>query len=117
MTGDFIGVHAATLELRPEMWNNLRARIPVRPELRGYAGWFQGWLGNRRLAALGGLAATAAMVLGLWGYIAHRESQRSLERYMREYVQQRETMNGRLDNPFVVSEPTSFENPFRSREQ
>jgi anti-sigma factor RsiW len=116
-TGDFIGAHSVTLEPRPEMWNNLRARIPVRPEVRGYPDWFQTWLGNRRLAALGSLVATAALVLGLWGYIAHRESQRSLERYMREYVQQRETMDGRLDNPFVVSQQISFDNPFRSGEQ
>lgn len=110
--GEFVRRHAVMLEPRPEIWNNLRARIALRPEAGPARSWLAGWLWNRRLAAAG---AAAAVVLGVWGYVAHRESRRSLERYMMEYIQQRETVAGAVENPFVL--PPEFENPFRPEEQ
>ena len=135
---EFVIAHAATLESGPELWNNLRARIAALPEPLGSRGLFDLWFGRRWLAAAAGVAAAAVMTAGLWGYLSYRESQRALERYMWQYVQERESelaltsfnaamrrspgsrdMDGitLMENPFSITQPVAFDNPFRSGER
>jgi len=125
----FVGERVATLEPGPQLWNNLRARITALPAEPGPAWMIGGWPANRWLAALGGLAAAAAVVAALWGYLGYRESERSLQRYMASYIEQRGAIlepasvfrsDAAIDpliNPFARMQTESFENPFRSEER
>ncbi len=86
--------------------------MALRPEAGPARARLAGWLWNRRLATVG---AAAAVILGAWGYMARRESRRSLERYMMEYIQQREEVTEAVENPFALQ--PDLENPFRPEER
>jgi anti-sigma factor RsiW len=136
--GAFINRHASNLEPNPEMWNNLRIRIAALPEAPSPRGLFERWFSRGYAAAWAGIAAAAVLAVGFWGYSGYRDSRESLDNYMQQYVQERQfqealvwantgipptaVMDGgfpgaRLENPFVVAQPKTFDNPFRSEVQ
>lgn len=84
-------VHA--VELRPEVWQGVRARISAMeapaPGL-GLLGFIEM---HRRATAAAALIATVAVVIGLWDYVRYEQSQKQLDQYMNAYIQQREAQN------------------------
>jgi anti-sigma factor RsiW len=80
--GEFVEAHSLSLEPPSHLWNNLRGRIGSLPEQRAVPGLFQSWFGQRWLAAAASVAAAAAIVLGIWGYLGYRQSEQSLQEYM-----------------------------------
>ncbi len=124
--------HATAVEVSPEIWRNVKARISQLPAPA--ESWFEMIFGRRWLAAV----VTTALVLtmGTWGYIRYQDSERALARYMSEYIrerdQQEQVYRARMerggqdlfqsaqehpetaDNPFVVVHYSPNENPFRS---
>jgi hypothetical protein len=135
--GEFVEAHALSLEPPSHLWNNLRGRIGGMPEQKAFPGLLQSWFAQRWLPAAASLAAAAAIVLGIWGYLGYRQTERSLQNYMASYIQQRESELRRPaadagfegvfrtaafesaapHNPFAESESVSFDNPFRSGER
>jgi anti-sigma factor RsiW len=131
-----VAAHARQLEPAPELWNNLRARVAEMPAPGGSPGLFRFLVVNRWAAALTTLAATAALAVGLWGYLQHKQGDIALETDFNQYVQSRmvteqlhgiqlmEAQNAPLDgeflgpvtleNPFAGARQVSFTNPFRS---
>jgi anti-sigma factor RsiW len=125
---DFIESHRNDLEPRPQSWNLVRARISSSgafPPHRFPA------LGRWRIATAA-LALMAALALG---YMQYQQIQRrDLDRYMSQYIHEREaraqarsipTATGvpgigmpYPDNPFAeVKVITTADNPFRSEER
>ncbi len=133
----FVESHAPELELRPQVWHNVRARISTAPAPARLEGLLDLILGRRWLAAI----ATVALLvtIGTWGYLRHQESQKQLSRYMAEYIQTREMQEQREharssqtpitvadagndrsesdNNPFVVVQFSPDENPFKSEDR
>lgn len=123
-TVNFVESHNCILEPRIGSWNLVRARIiaeqPVSPS--GFWGF------NRWRFAMATLAIVAAFALG---YLQYQQTQRkNLDRYISEYVQEREAQrkthlgligadfgsrseNLSGDNPFVSIKATVAGNPFR----
>lgn len=136
-TGEFVEAHALSLEPPSHLWNNLRGRIGSLPEERAAPGLFQSWFAQRWLAAAASLAVAASIMLGIWGYLAYRQSERSLQGYMSSYIQQRESErsvpaaqagfegvfravasgSAASPNPFAELQSVSINNPFRSGER
>lgn len=122
------------LEPAPEIWNGLRTRIISMPTASDSPGGFFSFITmNRWITAAATLAATVALALALWGYVQYQNSRQELERYMSEYIQARDMQERMLqiqdagaggvdnagyarfpENPFAVTKPASFTNPFRS---
>jgi anti-sigma factor RsiW len=134
----FMEFHLQDLELRPESWHDVRARITVLPVPVRPGGIRQLWSDRRWLTAAA-LAASMAMTIGLWSYWGHQRSERELQRYMSEYIQARK-IQGQIDhrrraefeyapvsidsgytesaeNPFAAVVISTMDNPFRSEDQ
>ncbi len=133
-SAELVESHATALEVRPDIWHNVHAHLSQLPVPVPSEGWIQLIFGRRWLSA----AAAAALVLtmGTWGYYRYQESEKALGRYMAEYVKARDQQeqvyraregNGGMDlsqpipghpeaaeNPFVVVQFSSDDNPFRS---
>lgn len=136
-SAELVESHAPGLEVRPEIWHNVQAHISQLPAPAPSLGWFQLIFGHRWLTA----ATVAALVftMGTWGYFRYHESERSLARYMAEYIrvrdQQEQVYNAgaenkeanlprsvpghaeSADNPFVVVQFSPDDNPFRSEDR
>jgi len=123
---DFVLSHIRSLEPGPEIWNNLRARMASAPAPARGAASLRWWPVKPPPAAWAGIAASAALALGIWGYWAHRESERALELYMRQYIELRDSQSDSREdefsfrpaqNPFANLHSVSLENPFRTDER
>ncbi len=124
-------VHSNTRQLEPrlETWNSVRAQIAASQRIASP---------SRFLGANRWLIATAALLilagLGL-GYMQYQQIQRrSLERYMAQYIREREAHkqvqpffadmktkshaeNPHANNPFIEIQATPSYNPFRSEDR
>ena len=123
----FVDSHLLELNPRPELWTSVRSRIAVIEVSPRSTGFLELLLANRWLTATAALAATLLLTLGALEY-QRRRSDEAFQQYMTEQIEIRKlqderpqpdfhfsdpTSQGR-DNPFlVVSEETSFGNPFR----
>ncbi len=137
LSARFVETHARELQMRPESWNIVRARIST---LQAPApGLFHLLMSNLWWSTAATALATTVLALGFWGYMRHVESQRDLTHYMSQYIQAREeqeqihqitpiesdssaTDAGALhpeyvNNPFVTVKSSADMNPFRSEEQ
>ncbi len=137
LSARFVETHARELQMRPESWNLVRARIAALPAPA--PGLFQWLTSNLWWSSAVTALATAALALGFWGYMHHIESQRDLTHYMSEYIQAREEQEQThritplesdssaadagvlhpeyVNNPFVTVRSSADMNPFRSEEQ
>lgn len=129
---EFIESHVHELEPRPEAWNLVRARISVNPEAPSAFHFFA--LKRWRIAMA--TAALALVASGL-GYLQYQQNQKkTLEKYVSQYIQEREARwqanavlantplgtgfaeaNPYADNPFLEIKATVSDNPFRSEDQ
>jgi anti-sigma factor RsiW len=127
-TTEFVESHNCKLEPDAASWNLVRARIAAQ-KIAPSPGF---WILNRRRLALATLAilATFATV-----FIQHEQTQRkNLDKYISEYVQQREDQlkaqpvdtwgdinspaeNPYAGNPFIKIKATTADNPFRSEDR
>ncbi len=116
--GDFVESHSRTLDPRPESWNMVRARIyQDAPETAPRVWLVRRW---RPVMATAGLLAALAM-----GYVQYTHiQQQSLDRYISQYIREREArqMQSQNDNPyaynpFIEIHATAAENPFRSEDR
>lgn len=129
----FVEAHSHNLELSPDMWNNLRARVVPMP-VPGQAGALSFLRAkNRWLSAAAAIAAAILLAVGVSSYIDHLEEQREIQQYMSDYISKREkeeqiarirsndlqsnetkaTEFIELENPFGSTRSVSFQNPFR----
>jgi anti-sigma factor RsiW len=135
----FVEIHAAELQIRPEIWNNVRARISTLEAPATSPGVFHWLTVNPWWSAATAVVAMAVLALGLWSYSSHQRAQRELVQYMTQYIQARDAQEqalqassaGRaqpgtevgvfhteyMDNPFVTVEANADRNPFRSEDQ
>ncbi len=131
--------HLKELEPRPEIWNNLTAKIAVSQTVSRSAAMLRFFVPYRWTYAVAALAASVIMAVGVWGIWSHQQSERIVQQYMREYVQRRDveeqakrdkstdTQAGTRTadavhseysgNPFVEVSAEEFDNPFRSEAQ
>jgi anti-sigma factor RsiW len=111
--GAFVASHNHELELRPESWNLVRARIHEPTIAAPSRFWGFHW---RQITI-----ATAAVVAALsLGYMQHRQIQRQdLDRYITQYVREREAQIRvqAENNPFMEVNSVFEGNPFRSEDQ
>lgn len=124
-------------ELRPELWQNIEARISKMDPPVTNPGLF-GLMEVHRWLTAGAVATMAAVVFGVWGYVRYEQSQKQLERYMNTYIQEREaqrpisfpdmpsgqnpeftpaSMREGDRNPFVEVQPIFYSNPFSAETQ
>jgi anti-sigma factor RsiW len=131
-----IAANVQEIELPPEIWYNVRARIGDRPaSLRG-AGWLELLFGRRWLVAA---TAAIALTVGIWGYYRYLSTQQELHQYMTQYISERDRQEqailsrpdpaaldeaygvaGSIEtarNPFSVVNFSPEENPFRSEDR
>ena len=116
--GDFVESNSRVLDPRPESWNMVRARIYQEiPESSS-----RDWMSQRWRFAIAALAVLAAFVIGYGQYI--HIQQRNLDRYISQYVRERETHrtqaqndNPETYNPFIEVKAPVSENPFRSEDR
>jgi hypothetical protein len=131
----FIESHIKEIPLKPEIWNNVKARLSTE-EIRQHAGFSSFWLWNWPKVTATAFAAVSVMAFGFWGYLHYEESQENLRHYMNEYVTVRDAQLQKLgmstafasaspqttgilhleetDNPFAEPLTDSYHNPFRS---
>jgi anti-sigma factor RsiW len=127
-TVEFVESHNRELEPRNGSWNLVRARITADAAVRPSGFWDL----NRRWAAVAAVVLLTAMALG---YMQYQQMQRrNLDRYMTEYMHQREVQikaqpvlagtgilaqdeNPYADNPFVEIKASVANNPFRSEDR
>jgi len=125
----FVKSHPGELEVRPEMWNLVRARISARPEFPSLFRFLAP--GRWRYA----MAAVAVAVVFALGYIHYQQVQRkSLDQYISRYLQERQTRmpsppafadfraslgsgDSRAYNPFADLKDNLTDNPFRSEDR
>jgi anti-sigma factor RsiW len=128
---EFIESHVHDLEPRPEAWNLVRARISANPPSPSAFHLFA--LKRWRVAM-----ATTALALAVSGlaYLQYQQNQeKTLERYVSQYIQERQARwqapvlantepgtdfdetNPYADNPFLEIKATVSDNPFRSEDQ
>jgi anti-sigma factor RsiW len=131
-----IDSHAGVAQLRPEVWQNVRARISAMEAPvpgRGFLGFLEL---HRWTAAAAMLLVVAAVALGVWSYLRYEQSQKELQDYMNAYIQQRGAQDAgstasvlkardsqgpavpRIygNNPFVQADETEPINLFRTEE-
>lgn len=126
---EFVQSHPRELEVRPEIWNLVRARISGRPESPSL---FRFLAPARWRYAIAAAVVTVVFALG---YIQYQQVQRkSLDRYISRYLQQRQTRmpsppaftdfraslgSGDSDayNPFADLKDNLTDNPFRSEDR
>ncbi len=126
---NLIDAHIHKLELRPESWNAVKAKISTYQDAT--SPWQHLMMGRWRIAA----AAFAIMVALILGYTQYRQIQRrNLERYIAQYIEEREAYrhaqpvstdlgtdsyvrNPYIQNPFLEVRPVSFANPFRTEDR
>jgi hypothetical protein len=132
--------HSGALELDPEIWNNLRARIAEMPAPGDSSGLFRFLVVNRWTTAAATLAATVILSLGLWIYVQYQASEREFQLFVKEYIQTRSAaeqvhslqlleaaeknpfnLEGTglitTENPFADPRTPEITNPFRSEER
>jgi anti-sigma factor RsiW len=124
-TARFIRTHRGDLEVRPEIWHSIRARIsaPAKAPLP-----FRFPVPGRWRAAMAAVAASAVFVFGYMQY--QHVQRRSLELYISRYMQERQAHrpspavfmdfraglhggDSRPYNPFADSMDRVTDNPFR----
>jgi hypothetical protein len=131
-----ITVHVHEIDPAPETWHQLRARLVEMPPPTGSFGLFRFLILYRWVTAVGTVAATLLLAVGIWGFIDYRHSQSELQSYMNDYMQMR-NINERLhilavtepaspiestgaftlENPFTEMRPVALTNPFRVEER
>ncbi len=135
----FVANHSREVELRPQVWQKVSARVAESPEPQ--AAWsILEFLGGRRLALLGSAITLALLLMaGGWGVLKYRETERALVQYMadcihvRDAQEEAETAQQNIisqdsqetaeietdaqDNPFSSVSYDSDDNPFRSEDQ
>lgn len=128
--GDLVRTHHRQLEPHPAGWTKVLAHLDNTGETSRF-GWPAHVLVRWQPVAI---ALTGlGLMIGLWSYQRHVESQRALEHYMIQYVQAREVQEqrhrhpgsqqavtdsahpetGDVENPFVLVRQTTEGNPFR----
>jgi anti-sigma factor RsiW len=113
-----IAANVPEIELRPEIWHNVRARVANRPASVQGKGWLEVIIGRRSLAAAA--AAAIALTIGIWGYSRYQSAQQELSQYMNQYIRARDLNEDRIQsarNPFSVVNFSPEENPFRSEDR
>jgi anti-sigma factor RsiW len=128
-TAEFVESHNRALELRSGSWNMVRARITA--DAVAHPSGF--WQLYRRWVAVAAAVLLTAMALGYMQY-QQQTQRKNLDRYMSEYVHQREVQikaqpvlagtgiispgeNPYADNPFVEIKANVADNPFRSEDR
>jgi anti-sigma factor RsiW len=131
-----IAANVPEIELRPEIWHNVRARIEDRPASKRGSGWLELLFGRRWLVAA---TAAIALTVGIWGYYRYLSAQQELHQYMSQYIRERDRqeqailsrpdpavlyepygVGGSIEaarNPFSVVNFSPEENPFRSEDR
>jgi len=139
LSARFVDSHLGEIEIRPQAWNSVRARISSMQATSPTPGLYQWLISNPWWGATATALVTLALTLGLWGYVRHQATQRDLMQYMSQYIQAREAQEqaaqvqvdstGKpasdfevfhpeyVNNPFVTVESTTDTNPFRSEDQ
>ncbi len=128
--GAFCTANAHEVEVDPEIWRSVRARIStleIRPAKRTR---FELLFGRGWVAATATLAAIAVIALTFWTYRSHQIDQQNLQQYMAHYLQTREQQEKAHsvpdlrdvypdypDNPFMTVRATNIDNPFRPEAQ
>jgi anti-sigma factor RsiW len=139
----FLDSRVRTVEPRPEMWQNVRARISVL-EAPAPSDGLTGFIEMHRWATVAaGLIAAVALAAGAWEFISYEQSQKQLRQYMNAYVQERESrdagaspgkfspstgavprspispvaFSGDDSNPFLKVDSIPDGNPFRAEAQ
>ncbi len=120
---DFIESRRNDREPLPESWNLVRARISAEEPVSPF--WFLA--PNRWRVAAAALVIIAASALG---YLQYQQIQKkSLDRYMSQYMQEREApkamhpvtsgpgISPYADNPFIEVKATPVDNPFQSEDR
>lgn len=122
---DFVRSHERNLEVRPETWRLIQARISARPESKSLFDFLAPYRWRLATAAI---VIVAAAALGVFEY--RQVQRRNLDRYISQYVQSRQVhrpsppvfadfdispINGDSHpyNPFAELKDTLTENPFR----
>ncbi len=134
----FVEAHCTDIEIRPEAWNVVRARISAMPSASPAPGLYQWLITNPWWGATATALATVALILGFWGYTRHQAEQKDLTQYMAKYIETREAQekSPRIlvrapggsaveaeihpeyeDNPFVTVSSTADSNPFKPEDQ
>lgn len=111
--GAFVVSHSRELDPRPESWNLVRARI--HESTIDASSRF--WRFNRWRIAMAATAIVAALALG---YAQYRQIQsQNLDRYITQYVQQRDAqISARAENnPFMEVNGIFDGNPFQSEDR
>jgi len=138
-SGRLVESHLPELEPKPEIWNNLTAKIAAAQETKRRGGLLSFCAAHRWKAAAAAIAASVVLATGLWGFWNHQQSEKALRQYMSEYIQKRDShihatrarasdARGETrtadsdhaeysDNPFVEVRAEPFDNPFRSEAQ
>jgi anti-sigma factor RsiW len=124
-TARFVQSHQRELEISPETWRLVRARITAPPESRPLLDFLAPY--RWRLAAA---TAVIAAAVALGAYQFRQVQRRSLDEYISRYVQSRQAhrpappvfadldvrpggRNSRPYNPFAELKDTLTDNPFR----
>ncbi len=139
LSARFVEDHMREIQIRPEVWGRVQARLSAMEAPASTPGLFHWLTANPWWSTAAASIATAALALGLWGYVRHEAAQKDLVRYMTQYIEARDkeeashrspaalhggsTVDGgaaqgvRADNPFVNVNWTGDMNPFRAEGQ
>jgi anti-sigma factor RsiW len=138
-SADFIESHTREIPLKPEIWNNVRARLSTMDVTTPSTAVSLFWQWQRWWVTATAFAATAGLALGFWGYLRYAESQANLRYYMNEYVTSRNVQEQApkvpvtlisdnpgeagiihseyADNPFAEPPANLNANPFHSEDE
>jgi anti-sigma factor RsiW len=131
--------HLQEVEPRPEIWNNLAARIVASQAESSSTGMLRLFIRHRWLTACAALAGAVVLAVGVWGLWNYQQSEQMLRQYMSSYVKERDLQEQAFqsaaadanpefrtadvqhleytDNPFVEVSDEEFQNPFHSEAQ
>jgi anti-sigma factor RsiW len=135
----FVETHVRELQVQPQIWSQVQARISAMEAPAPSPGLFQLLTLNPWWGAAAAVVGTAVLTVGLWGYIHNQAAKQNLVEYMTQYIQAREVQEQAhraqiltpensgteagifhaeyMDNPFVAVDSNPDMNPFRPEDQ
>jgi len=99
----FIESRVHAVELRPQVWQGVRARISVMEAPAPNVGLL-GFINMHPWATMAAvLTMMVAVGIGSWNYMRYAQAQKRLELYMNTYIQQREARHAPSAPDLIVS--------------